>query len=134
MTQKKRQLSHFLNFYVFLTVELPQGVVIVVAFEDQIVEYANETLYYLTHAYCISIHKSQGNEYPIVLLPVVSEYRFMLNRRLLYTAITRAKSSLIIIGDRHLFKNALEKKEHGRRYTSLIEQLHRFFDHPFERV
>lgn len=111
-----------------------QGVVIVVAFEDQIVEYANETLYYLTHAYCISIHKSQGNEYPIVLLPVVSEYRFMLNRRLLYTAITRAKSSLIIIGDRHLFKNALEKKEHGRRYTSLIEQLHRFFDHPFERV
>ncbi len=105
-----------------------QGPVIVVAFDDQIVEYENETLYYLTHAYCISIHKSQGNEYPIVLLPIVSDYHFMLNRRLLYTAVTRAKSSLVLIGDRSLFEKALGKKEHGKRYTSLTEQLDRFFD------
>ena len=88
-----------------------QGPVIVVAFDDQIVEYAQETLSYLTHAYCISIHKSQGNEYPIVVLPIVREYQFMLNRRLLYTAITRAKSGLVLLGSGNCWK------AHCRRTT-----------------
>lgn len=104
-----------------------QGPVIVVAFDDQIVEYENETLYYLTHAYCISIHKSQGNEYPIVILPIVKEYHFMLNQRLLYTAITRAKSGLVLLGDQQLFQQALKQKERVKRYTSLTEQLQIYF-------
>ena len=104
-----------------------QGPVIVVAFDDQIVEYENETLYYLTHAYCISIHKSQGNEYPIVILPIVKEYHFMLNQRLLYTAITRAKCGLVLLGDQQLFQQALKQKERVKRYTSLAEQLQIYF-------
>ncbi len=104
-----------------------QGPVIVVAFDDQIVEYENETLYYLTHAYCISIHKSQGNEYPIVILPIVKEYHFMLNQRLLYTAITRAKCGLVLLGDQQLFQQALKQKERVKRYTSLTEQLQIYF-------
>ena len=51
------------------------------------------------HAYCISIHKSQGSEFPIVVLPVISSYHRMLRKNLLYTAITRSKESLIICGD-----------------------------------
>ncbi len=104
-----------------------QGPVIVVAFDDQIVEYAQETLSYLTHAYCISIHKSQGNEYPIVVLPIVREYQFMLNRRLLYTAITRAKSGLVLLGERELLESALQKNDHHVRHTGLVDQLRRFF-------
>lgn len=105
-----------------------QGACITVAFDDQIVEYMQETLYYLTHAYCISIHKSQGNEYPIVILPIVPEYAFMLNRRLLYTAITRAKNGLVLMGDMELFQQALQKSDHNERYTGLIDQLTRFFE------
>ena len=84
-------------------------------------------MYYLTHAYCISIHKSQGNEYPIVILPIVKEYHFMLNQRLLYTAITRAKCGLVLLGDQQLFQQALKQKERVKRYTSLTEQLQIYF-------
>ena len=100
---------------------------IVVSFDDQIVEYAQDTLYYLTHAYCISIHKSQGNEYPIVILPVISEQRFMLNRRLLYTAVTRAKSALVVMGDRELFTASIQKEEQRLRNTSLVQHLQFYF-------
>ena len=75
------------------------------------------------HAYCISIHKSQGSEFPIVILPVVSTYRRMLRKNLLYTAITRSKQSLIMCGEIDAFIQGIETLDTNKRYTTLKEQL-----------
>ncbi|MBO4537434.1 MAG: ATP-dependent RecD-like DNA helicase, partial [Erysipelotrichaceae bacterium] len=69
-------------------------------FDGRIVEYTRETFSNITHAYCISVHKAQGSEYPIVILPMDMDYGIMLQKRLIYTAVSRAYRSLIIIGDR----------------------------------
>ena len=92
---------------------------IVVAFDDQIVEYEQDTLSYLTHAYCMSVHKSQGNEYPVVIMAVLPQHRFMLSRRLLYTGITRARRALVLLGDPQLFAAALKQEEREQRDTTL---------------
>lgn len=92
---------------------------IVVAFDDIIVEYSGEQIYNITHAYCISIHKSQGSEYPIVIMPVVNDYRHMLQRRLLYTGITRAKKSLVLLGHAQALQQAIATQERMVRKSTL---------------
>lgn len=87
-----------------------------VAYEPN--EYVN-----IMHAYCISIHKSQGSEFPIVIMPVVSGYSRMLRKNLLYTAITRSKRSLIICGEMGAFLRGVRTTDTNIRYTSLREQL-----------
>ena len=72
----------------------------------------------LTHAYCVSVHKSQGSEYPIVILPMTHAYHVMLQKKLIYTAITRAKKSLIIIGE-YLALDKGVKNEGDERQTTL---------------
>ena len=71
---------------------------LIVDFDGNFVEYTSNTFNTITHAYCMSIHKSQGNEFKIVIMAVLSDYYIMLRRNLLYTAITRAKQSLFILG------------------------------------
>ena len=78
-----------------------------------------ETFINITHAYCISIHKSQGSEYPIVILPISMENYSMLEKRLIYTAITRAKKSVVILGDESAFFKGLEVKEKHDRKSDL---------------
>lgn len=95
----------------------------VVDFEGILVEYTQETFNNITHAYCVSVHKSQGSEYPIVILPVAKESSFMLKRRLLYTGITRAKKSLILLGDKDVFFNGIINTEEHSRQTTLINRL-----------
>src|SRR5699024_3416796 len=73
--------------------------------------------------YCISIHKSQGSEFPIVILPIVRAYRRMLRKNLLYTAITRSKQSLIICGEKEAFFQGIETIEMDQRYTTLPSRL-----------
>ena len=77
----------------------------------------------LMHAYCISIHKSQGSEFPIVILPILHSYYHMLRKNLLYTAITRSKESLIICGEKSAFFKGIEREDTNKRYTTLEEQL-----------
>lgn len=96
---------------------------IFVDFDGHLVEYTKDNFNMLTHAYCISIHKSQGSEYPIVILPIVKEHGRMLNLRLVYTAITRAKQSLVILGDKQAFLKAIEKKETYVRKTTLTQRI-----------
>jgi len=72
---------------------------VLVDFDDIEVAYNREDLLMLTHAYAMSIHKSQGSEYPVVIMPITRAYWIMLQRKLIYTGITRAKKSLILIGD-----------------------------------
>lgn len=69
----------------------------------------------LTHAYCSSIHKAQGSEFPIVVMPVVGNYQRMLRRNLLYTGITRAKQFLLLCGDINTFEQAIQKSNDGRQ-------------------
>ncbi|WP_047981410.1 SF1B family DNA helicase RecD2 [Ornithinibacillus contaminans] len=96
---------------------------LVVLFDDREVVYERKDYINLMHAYCISIHKSQGSEFPIVILPVVSTYHRMLRKNLLYTAITRGKQSLIICGEKQAFFQGIQTLDTNKRYTSLKEQL-----------
>jgi len=96
---------------------------LVVDFDGRIVEYTSESFINITLAYCISIHKSQGSEYPIVILPVLNEQKNMLQRRLLYTAITRASKSLILIGEKSAFEYGLSRKDENPRKTCLLKYL-----------
>lgn len=101
---------------------------LIVEFDDHLVEYSGDTLFNITHAYCISIHKSQGSEYPIVILPVVKDYRYMLQKRLLYTAVTRAKKSLVIVGDKELFLHAIHVEDRHIRKSTLKKRILSFFE------
>lgn len=96
---------------------------IVIAFDEKEVVYDRENFNHFMHAYCISIHKSQGSEFPIVILPVISTYNRMLRKNLLYTAITRSKNSLIICGDKHVFLRGVTTADTYMRYTTLVERL-----------
>ena len=77
----------------------------------------------IVHAYAVSVHKSQGSEYPCVVLPLFREHAMMLYRQLLYTAMTRAKSLLVIVGQRSALELAVKKVDAMRRYTHLAERL-----------
>ncbi len=96
---------------------------IIVDFDGIIVEYTSDNFYMITHAYCISIHKSQGSEYPIVIMPILSDYNYMLQRRLIYTGITRAKKSLVLLGNEGVLRQGINKEERHPRQTKLKERI-----------
>ena len=73
----------------------------------------------LEPAYAISIHKSQGSQYPAVIIPIARSHQFMLGRNLLYTAITRAKAHVVIVGDEGAFKAGVNAAYKDFRYTML---------------
>ena len=87
------------------------------------VSYTRDELRALTLAYAMSVHKSQGSEYPIVLLPLVRAHHIMLQRNLLYTAVTRAKQRVILVGERAALYAAVSNDRTRRRYTLLAERL-----------
>lgn len=94
-----------------------------VDFDGILAEYGPETFHHITHAYCISVHKSQGSEYPIVIMPVVREYGIMLRKRLLYTGITRAGSSLVLLGEPDAFLRGIHTEDQPGRKTTLCERI-----------
>lgn len=77
----------------------------------------------ITHAYCCSVHKSQGSEFPIVILPITRSYYRMLRRNLIYTAITRSKQSLIICGEEDALRKGIERADELLRQTTLCQKL-----------
>ncbi len=77
--------------------------IIIVDFEGNEIIFTKQDFLELTHAYCTSIHKSQGSEFPIVIMPMVKQYYRMLQRPILYTGLTRAKQSLVLLGDPEAF-------------------------------
>ena len=95
-----------------------------VQFSDDLeVSYARDEFGALTLAYAMSVHKSQGSEYDIIILPLVRAHHIMLQRNLLYTAVTRAKKRVVIIGDRAALYAAVSNDRTRRRYTLLAERL-----------
>lgn len=91
-------------------------------FMDNEVRYERGDLDNLTHAYAMSIHKSQGSEYKVVILPLFRAHTIMLKRRLIYTAITRAEEALVVFGEVELLKSAIRDLEDARR-TKLAKKL-----------
>lgn len=93
--------------------------------EDESVDYAFDELDELAHAYAVSIHRSQGSEYPAVVIPLATSAWMMLQRNLLYTAITRAKKLVVIVGSRRALAQAVRTRGAGRRHTGLTHRLTR---------
>ena len=77
----------------------------------------------LEHAFAVTIHKSQGSEYPAIVLPILGGTRKLLNRNLLYTAVTRAKQMVVIVGNLNLINQMIDNTEEQKRYTSLALRL-----------
>ena len=97
---------------------------LLVEFDDnRLVEYSFSGLDELELAYAVTIHKSQGSEYPAVILPILDGPRLLFNRNLLYTAVTRAKSCVVIVGSDDMIKFMIDNKSEQRRYSRLDKQI-----------
>ena len=79
----------------------------------------------LMHAYCISTHRSQGSEYPVVVMPILTQHYMMLQRNLLYTAITRAKRLVVLVGTRQALWIAVRNNKVAERHSGLLQRLRR---------
>ena len=86
-------------------------------------EYKGEALSELELAYAITIHKSQGSEYKALILPLLSGPRMLMNRNLLYTAITRAKQMVCILGSPHTVEDMIQNEREEKRNTGLRQKL-----------
>lgn len=95
---------------------------IIVDFEGDIVAYTSQDFGQLTLAYCMSIHKAQGSEFKIVVMPVVKSHLRMLRKNLIYTGMTRAKQALFLLGDREAFRMGISRDE-ARRQTTLTQKM-----------
>jgi exodeoxyribonuclease V alpha subunit len=91
--------------------------------EDEDIGYDFDELDELQHAYAITVHRSQGSEYPAVVVPVTMSSYMMLQRNLLYTAVTRAKKLVVLVGSRKALAIAMRTAGTGRRHTALTHRL-----------
>lgn len=96
---------------------------LIVEYDGVFIEYTANDFYSITHAYCMSIHKSQGNEFKIVIMAVLKDFSIMMRKNLLYTGITRAKQSLFLLGSHNVFIKAIGLDFDERRQTKLKERL-----------
>jgi exodeoxyribonuclease V alpha subunit len=97
--------------------------VVRVEFDGRIASYERAELDQLTHAYAVSVHKSQGSEYAAVVIPLVTQHYMMLQRSLLYTAVTRGKKLVVIVGSKRAVARAVNNADAQRRYTWLAERV-----------
>ncbi|MFT8320176.1 MAG: ATP-dependent RecD-like DNA helicase [Bacillus sp. (in: firmicutes)] len=96
---------------------------VVVSFDGIEATYTRQDLNQITHAFCCSVHKSQGSEFPIVIMPIVKSYYRMLRRNLLYTGITRSKQFLILCGEVEAMEIGVSRNDELSRQTTLQEKL-----------
>lgn len=94
--------------------------------ESRKVKYGYDMTEELELAYAITVHKSQGSEYPAVIIPLLQGPKLLYNRNLLYTAVTRAKKCLTIVGSDTVFQEMIQNKNEKERYTSLAERIREF--------
>ena len=95
-----------------------------VEFEDgRYVQYTFKQLDELELAYAVTIHKSQGSEYPAVIIPILSGPRMLMNRNLLYTAVTRARKCVTVVGSEETFREMINNEKQQRRYSSLDRRI-----------
>ena len=102
---------------------------ITVEFDEQrMVEYPYAGLEELELAYAVTIHKSQGSEYPAVVIPLLSGPRMLMNRNLLYTAVTRARKCVTVVGDVLTFDQMIDNTVEQKRFTTLDERIRELAD------
>ena len=96
--------------------------------DGRIVEYSAEDADLIEHAYATTVHKSQGSEYKVVILPWLPMFYLMLRRNILYTAITRAKEKIIIVGSKKALYQAIHNTACDKRNTRLGERIVREYN------
>jgi exodeoxyribonuclease V alpha subunit len=101
----------------------PQEGTLRVDFDGRVTSYEKNELDQLAHAFAVSIHKSQGSEYPAVVLPIATQHYMMLQRSLLYTAVTRGKRLVVIVGSRRALGMAVRNADAKKRHTWLAERV-----------
>lgn len=90
--------------------------------------YSKDMMEDVEFSYCLTIHKSQGQEYPVIIVPLLKEHYIMLRRNLLYTAVTRAKAKVILIGQRQAVYIAIHKCDVGQRNTVLADRIVAYYN------
>lgn len=96
--------------------------------DGRIMTYRDEDYWPLNHAYAMSVHKSQGSEYPVVILPMLSCFRRMLRRNIFYTAVTRAQEKVIIIGSKRAMAQAIQTDFIAKRNTKFAFQIRKIME------
>lgn len=94
-----------------------------VIIDDRDIIYDYSDLDELVHAYAVSVHKSQGSEYPVVVIPILTQHYVLLQRNLLYTGVTRGKKLVVIVGTKKAMAIAVKNNKTDRRYTLLKQRL-----------
>ena len=108
----------------FITAVDPGNTTLTVLFdENREVVYESGDLDALEPAYCLSVHKSQGSEFPVVIMPVIGGPPMLLTRNLLYTAMTRARELVVLVGSEEVIRRMVENDHVARRYTTLAVRL-----------
>ncbi|GLZ05145.1 ATP-dependent RecD-like DNA helicase [Actinomadura sp. NBRC 104412] len=110
---------------VVTSVSLEEHLLTVRTDEDEDIDYSFDELDELAHAYAVTIHRSQGSEYPAVVIPLTTSSWMMLRRNLLYTGITRAKKLVVLVGSRRALAAAVRTAGAGRRHTALTHRISR---------
>jgi exodeoxyribonuclease V alpha subunit len=100
----------------------PDSQEVVVLFDDRLVTYDFSELDELALAYAISVHKSQGSEYPVVVIPIMTQHYILLQRNLIYTAVTRAKKLVVLVGTWKALAIGIKNDKTRKRYTLLKER------------
>ena len=103
-------IRHISDYAQEVTVEFEEG---------KFVTYDFKQLEELELAYAITIHKSQGSEYPAVVIPMLSGARMLMTRNLLYTAVTRARKCVCMVGQEEIFRQMIENESEQKRYSTL---------------
>jgi exodeoxyribonuclease V alpha subunit len=96
---------------------------VAVRFDDRLVKYDFGELDEISLAYAITIHKSQGSEFPAVVIPLATQHYMLLQRNLIYTGITRSKRLLVLVGQRKALAIAVRNDRPQRRYSGLLASL-----------
>jgi exodeoxyribonuclease V alpha subunit len=96
---------------------------VICRFDDREVPYEAADLEEIVPAYAISVHKSQGSEYPAVVIPVLTQHFLLLQRNLIYTAVTRGRSLAVMVGTRKALAIAVKNDKPRHRYTHLEQRL-----------
>ena len=94
-----------------------------VQFDNEHVPYEFEELDELALAYALTIHKSQGSEYPAVVIPMTTQHYIMLQRNLVYTGITRGKKLVVLVGSKKALWTAVRRQHTAQRYSALLARL-----------
>jgi exodeoxyribonuclease V alpha subunit len=105
------------------SLSLQEQTLTVLTDEDEHIDYEFAELDELAHAYAITIHRSQGSEYPAVVIPLTTSSWMMLQRNLLYTGVTRAKRLIVLVGSRRALAHAVRTPGAGRRHTALTHRV-----------